>query len=41
MGMVFDRWIKWEILTKNMLSCMSMTLVFEVDRVKKVGNLSR
>ena len=41
MERVFDGQIEWEILTKNLLSCMSLTLAFEVDGVKKVGNLSR
>ena len=41
MGRVCDGWIEWEILTRNILSCMSLTLAFEVDGVKKVGNLSR
>ena len=41
MGMVCDGHIEWEILIRNMVSCMSMKLAFEVDGVKKVGNLSR
>ena len=35
MGRVCDEWIEWEILTRNMLSFISMTLSFEVDGVKK------
>ena len=38
---VCDGQIEWEIHTRNMLSCKSLTLAFEVDGVKKVGNLSR
>ena len=41
MGRVCDGRIEWEILTRNMLSCMSLTLVFEVDEINKVGYLSR
>ena len=41
MGRVCDGWIEWEILTRNMVSYMSLTLAFEVDGFKKVGNLSR
>ena len=40
-GRVCDGRIEWEIHTINMLSSMSLTLSFEVDGVKKVGNLSR
>ena len=41
MGIVCDGHIEWEILTINMFSCMSLTLKFDFDGVKKVGNLSR
>ena len=41
MGRVCDGWIEWEILTRNMLSCMSLALSFEFDGFNKVGNLSR
>ena len=41
MVMVCDGRIEWEIHTINMFSCMSLTLAFEVDGVKKKGNLSR
>ena len=41
MGRVCDGRIEWEILTRNMLSCMSLNLAFNVDGVKKVVNLSR
>ena len=41
MGRVCDGWIEWEIHTRNMFSCMSLTLAFEFDGVKKKGNVSR
>ena len=41
MGRVCDGRIEWGILTRNMLYCMSLTLEFEVDEIKNVGNLSR
>ena len=41
MGRVSDGQIEWEIHTRNMLSCMSLTLAFGLDGVNKVGNLSR
>ena len=41
MGIFCDGRIECKIHTINMLSYMSLTLAFEVDGVKKVGNLSK